>query len=235
MEKAYCGALNGASGAVITSSGGTPMLTAGDSTDSVFSGAMNDGSGVVSFTKSGSGKLTFNAANSNTGGTTVNQGTLVLNTGGQVGAIRGTLTINQGATLHAPVPNGLGYGVGTKVDNVNISGGLLDASANDDQGWGVAYVLTAGTMQTNGGVSSSATNSKFAFGGPAGANTSVTTLASATSSLISGKVDLRNDNGDNTSSPVVFTVADGMLQSTCSSLLRLRGTIRPRTNPRRAS
>jgi autotransporter-associated beta strand protein len=191
--------------------GANRIVTVNGSTLTV-GGAISDGGNGYGLTKAGAGSLVLGSVNTYSGNTTVNAGILNLAVGGGTGAVRGTLNINAGATAVLSAVNALGFNVTsptTKVDVVNINGGTLDATASGDQGWGVAYTLTGGTMQTNGGVSSASSNSKFAFGGPAGANTSVTTLASATSSVIAGHVDLRNDNGANTGTPVVFNVADG--------------------------
>jgi len=156
-------------------------------------------------TKTGAGTLPLPANNTYTGGTTVNAGTLVLGTGGSVGAIVGALTINAGATLATSTPNAFGYATGSKVDSVTINGGTLAYTGAGDLGWGVAYTLSNGaTMSSNGGVSSASAASGFSFGGPNGGNTSVNVTAGT--ATIAGHVDLR---GDNSNPNVNVTVASG--------------------------
>jgi autotransporter-associated beta strand protein len=148
------------------------------------------------------------APNTYSGGTVVNSGTLVLsrNGGDGVGVIRGSLTINAGAVVQATLPNSLGWASNAKIDTVNINGGLLDSTASGDQGWGVTYNLTGGTMQTNGGVSSGSVAQVFAFGG----NTAVNTNGTDTTSVIGGRVNLREGN---TANNVNFNVASGITPS----------------------
>ncbi len=162
-------------------------------------------SGTGSLTKNDrdAGQLTtLVLTNSNTysGGTTVALGTLQLGNNvatdkGGTGVIRGTVTVNSGATLNLSFTNALGYAAGQKVEVVNINGGTLTHAANGDNGWGVTYNMTGGTLQTTG-------TGNFSFGG----NTSLNTLASPGSAVVNGLVRLRESNIDNN---VNFTVADG--------------------------
>jgi autotransporter-associated beta strand protein len=155
-------------------------------------------SGAGSLIKSGTGGLGLTDGNSYSGGTTVNAGTLYLGgtVNSAVGTIRGTVTINTGAILQLNKANALGYGAGTKVDTININGGILYNVANGDNGWGVTYNLTGGAMLSGFGPQ------RFSFGG----GTSVNSLSSATTSEIRGRIDLREGNPNNT---VVFDVANG--------------------------
>lgn len=189
-------------GAVTLNTSPTITVNAGLLTiGGVISGAGN------SVTKDGNGTLVLSGRSTYTGGTVANAGTLELAVGGGTGAIRGNLTINSGGTVNTSATNALGFTNTTvKVNTVTINGGVLNDTATGDQGWSVAYVLNGGTMQSNGGVSDTSANQYFAFGGFAGADTSVTTLANAASSVIGGRINLRNDNGNNN---VTFTVADG--------------------------
>lgn len=165
------------------------------------------GSGPVTVQRAAGGSGEANATvimtakNTYTGGTTVNSGFLQLGTdvaaqAGGVGIIVGDVTINSGATLRLSNINALGYGGGTKVNTINVNGGTVLHEANGDNGWGVAYYLAGGTLR-----STSATG-QFAFGG----GTSVTTRAAAGSSLIEGRVILREGNANE---QVVFNVEDG--------------------------
>lgn len=141
------------------------------------------------------------AKNTYTGGTTIHSGFLQLGTAvatnaGGVGIIIGDVTVNSTATLRLTNINALGWGAGTKVNTINVNGGTVLHEANGDNGWGVEYHLTGGTLR-----STSATG-QFAFGG----GTSVTTHAAAGSSLIEGRVILREGNANG---QVVFHVEDG--------------------------
>jgi autotransporter-associated beta strand protein len=161
-------------------------------------------SGIGTLTQNGAGEVALTTVNTYAGGTTVNAGTLTLartaNDG--LGTIRGVLTINSGGTAKLSSANVLGSTTGSKVDTINIVGGLLDAAADGDQGYGVTYNLTGGAMQSNGGVSSATTPQLFVFAG----GTTVNTFASANSSTIAGRVHLREGNTGNI---LTFTVADG--------------------------
>jgi fibronectin-binding autotransporter adhesin len=158
-----------------------------------FTGGSIDGGG--SLVKLGAGMLTLNQANTFSGGTTVSGGTLTLTLGGEAGTIRGAVTVNAYGTLLLQNDNVLGSATGSKVNVINLNDGTVTHAGSGDNGWGVTYNLTGGTLQSTGA-------GQFAFGG----NTAVTTLASATTATIAGKVQLREDNENNN---VNFTVADG--------------------------
>lgn len=166
-------------------------------------------SGVISgsgnFVKSGAGTLTITGNSTFTGGTSVNNGALKLNTGGSIGAIRGALTINTSTTVETAAVDAFGYADGAKVNSIAINGGTLNNTAAGNCGWGVAYTLSNGALLTsNGGVSSASVLSAFAFGGASGGSTSVNVTGGV--NTIAGHVDLRGDNGNPN---VNFTVASG--------------------------
>lgn len=172
-----------------------------------FSGVAGsaDITGGAYLLKSGAGTLRITSLQSYDGGTIVDGGTLQLGNSaatdyGASGLIRGAVTVNSGGTLLLQGSNALGYGFGTKVNSITLNGGTVTHAGNGDNGWGVAYTLVGGTLQTTGA-------GQFAFGGPSqGTNTTVTTLAAAGTSIIAGKVVLRGQGGNST---VNFTVADG--------------------------
>ncbi len=159
-------------------------------------------SGGFSLSKEAAGTLTLNGANTFTGGTTVNGGTLQLNVGGGAGAVRGAVTVNSSGTLSLTAANALGFTTGTKVDTLNIVGGTVNNTAVGDNGWNIAINMTGGTLQSNGGTSSATATQLFTLG----AVSSITTNANATAATIGGRLHLREGN---TSNQVTFTVADG--------------------------
>jgi autotransporter-associated beta strand protein len=162
-------------------------------------------SGSGGLTKAGLGTLVLNALNTYAGNTIVNAGTLQLaasNSGAGIGAIVGTLTINSGATLRTTAPNALGWNGAQQVFTLNLNSGFFDNTAAGDQGWAITINLTGATMQSNGGVSSATTNQLFALGG----GSSVNSLPSSTTSVIAGRINIRENNpGD----LLPFNVADG--------------------------
>jgi autotransporter-associated beta strand protein len=179
---------------------GTATLTVGgdNTSPAAYAGVI---SGTGALIKSGSGTLNLSGSNTFSGGTTVNGGTLQLSTGGSVGAIRGTVTVNAGATLLTSAGDAFGFGTGTKVNTLNIVGGTVTHNATGNATLCSAVInLTGGTLQATG-------SGNFDFFNNGTGNTAVNSLASGTSSTIAGKVNLRQ--GDNDPTGTVFTVADG--------------------------
>ncbi|HEY9508893.1 MAG TPA: autotransporter-associated beta strand repeat-containing protein, partial [Verrucomicrobiae bacterium] len=156
-------------------------------------------SGVISGTGGliqNSGTLTLSANNTYTGGTIVKGGVLNLANGGGAGAIRNNLTIQSSGTVNLTAGDALGYSAGspaTFVTVVNILGGALNISINDNEGYRTAFYLTGGTMSSSGGGS-------FHFDGTAGGL--ISSLGSPTISTISAKITLRGDG-------VVISTAKG--------------------------
>ena len=119
------GALSGAAGTNITTSvAGTAALTTNFSTgSSTFAGVIANGTGTVSLTKSGAGELVLSGANTYTGGTDVEAGTLqlgnasALGTGGLI-ADGGTLDLNG----YSITVNSLSGSGGTITDNSTSAG-----------------------------------------------------------------------------------------------------------------
>ena len=110
--------------------------------------ADNTGTGPVSLVKSGTGPLTLTAANTYTGNTFVNAGTLTL-AGATASSVvaPGNLTVNSGATVNTTLTANLGMAASASV-TVNGAGtftlaGLTTASTN--------YDLASLTFNNNGG------------------------------------------------------------------------------------
>ena len=148
-----------------------------------------------SITKNGAGKMVLSGYNIYTGSTTVNEGTLELsgaNSG--YGNIRGSLTVNAGATVAITNGDGTGFGWNAPVSSIAVNGGTLNAVTGAHVGFGAFTSVSvsnggtiAGNWQWNG-------DGALAFASSGnGTNT------------ISGNLTLRADNGANHT----FTVADG--------------------------
>jgi len=180
--------------------------------DVTNNGTIENVSGDNTFTgiASGTGDLIVNGGsleltrnNTYTGGTTVNDGTLTLTTGGSVGTIRGELTVNSGGTVVATATDAFGFGGGSKVTTINVNGGTIQndiTASNGNLGWDNDWILSDGALlSSNGGVDSTATNSNFTMG-----NGSTVEVTSGTAT-IEGRMNLRFEGGGNTD----FTVADG--------------------------
>jgi autotransporter-associated beta strand protein len=149
--------------------------------------------GLGSLVKNGNGVLTISNNNTYSGGTVVNQGSLVLAKGGAAGTIAGSLAINSSGTVSLTAADALGYS-GSFVTNIGIYGGILDNATAGNEGYGTAFVLRGGTVRATGG-------GAFNFGGG-----SISTLATNTVSTISAKVAMRADG-------LVIATAQGTVSS----------------------
>ena len=129
---------------------GNSLLTVFQTTNATFSGYFrNGGSGTIGLIKEGTGNLTLSGNRMDyTGGTTVNAGTLMLggNTPGR-GAIRGTVTVNQGATLDYSSIHSFGWDSGASVNVLNINGGTVGGANIGNHFWGGGTF----TLNMNGG------------------------------------------------------------------------------------
>ncbi|MDA7916682.1 autotransporter-associated beta strand repeat-containing protein, partial [bacterium] len=159
-----------------------------DRSDAISYGDIISGTGSV--TQNGSDTLTLSAANAYTGGTTVNSGTLSLTYGAQIGAIRGDLTINSGATLNSTAANTIGWDATNRVDNIIVDGGTVNHTGDGDFGWRLDWTVSDGAiLNSNGGTfsnSSATSGSKFSL------STDSTITATTGTSTINGRVDLRS-------------------------------------------
>lgn len=106
---------------------GVPLtITTADgaaATDLLVSGGVIGGSSV---TKEGPGTLVFSTQKTYSGGTVVNAGVDLTGGGGTGGTIRGTATVNTGATLRMTAQDVTGYGTGVdRLHTINVNGGTL--------------------------------------------------------------------------------------------------------------
>jgi autotransporter-associated beta strand protein len=109
------GALSGSSTGVITSSAaGTLNLTTTSSSNTSFAGTIQNGSATLALVKAGSGALTLSSSNSYSGGTTINNGTIIQTAAGALGS--GPITLGDGSTSNSAT---LESGAGATVANAN--------------------------------------------------------------------------------------------------------------------
>ena len=121
-------------------------LTINQSTNTTYSGHISDnGTRVFSIIKDGSGSLTLGFANTYTGATTVNAGTITLTDAGRIG--NGGLTVNNGGTLSIANDdfNSLDGAI-----TINEGGTLsTDSTGNNAHNIG-AITLNGGTLTSSG-------------------------------------------------------------------------------------
>ena len=115
--------------------------------------------------------------------------------GGQDGTLRGTVTVNTGGTLRLSTGDATGWGIGeARITAITINeGGTLNVNTASNQ----TFSNLALTLQ--GGTISGVSGSSFDF---FSGSSSLTTLASATTSTVSMNARLRQTN-------TTFDVADG--------------------------
>lgn len=160
----------------ITKSGGGALTLA---TSNTFLGAITLNGGTT----------TFPARQVYTGGTTINSGAVLDLTGGggQGGTIRGTVNVNGSGILRVSTGDATGWGVGTdRINVLNLSNGgtfEINNNANNQTLSNMAIILTGGNI-TRGGVALNGNIDLF------NGSTSVSTLASSTTSVIAAGVNV---------------------------------------------
>jgi autotransporter-associated beta strand protein len=173
------GELSGTGGGIATRNAAIVTLEVGAlGTSTTFSGALvntQGGTGTLSFTKVGSGTLTLSGANTYTGTTTINGGTLELLRPGTINS--SAITVNSGGTLQLN-PNGTIWNPGPTI-NTTLDGGTLAMTATSAlnqyivAGGAITNVSTASSaIDVNvGAASGSPSTSLFLDGGLKGSGT----------------------------------------------------------------
>jgi len=154
----------------ITNSGNTTAytLTSNGSGNTALNGIISNGGtvGTTALTKSGEGTLTLSGANTYTGNTTVNSGTLKIAGSGSLGSTT-IITVASGATIQNSATgdnklglgasswlvsgtiNSTGGGANTLSGNVTLNNGTL-TGVSATSGYGTFYVNAARTITANG-------------------------------------------------------------------------------------
>jgi autotransporter-associated beta strand protein len=204
---------------------GGNSLTVGSGLSSIFSGLIQDGGASAgiggAFVKSGQGTLTLSAANTYTGGTTINQGTLSV--GNATGSATGTGSVQ--------LIRGTLAGTGTISGPVTVAAGTASASLvpGDAEGIGTLSIQSPLTFGSRGGYkvnldSTAATADEVSALGVtinSGARISIDDIGSGT--LIPGTVFTIISNTD--TAPIAGTFSnlpDGAVVSVNGNNLRAR-------------
>ncbi len=197
-----------------------------------------DGTGPTSLTKNGTGTVTIQAPNAYTGGTIINNGTLIIGSGGTLGATTSALTVNNTNTLAAgnasllqlsttaPTTTGsLSGAISTPTSGVNTAtidnGGQLFTVNQTAPGTFAGVIQGAGGFALGSLSTSTLTLSGTnTFSGGTTVNGGTLTLASATALPTTGAVNVSNLNTG------VATAAVLNLASTATTTLgSLSGTL----------
>ena len=141
------GELSGTGGRILMRGGSGLTLTIDQSTDTTYSGVLQDGdtNRKGSLVKDGSGTLTLDGANTYTGGTTINAGTLRFGNTGALGT--GTLTLS-GGTLDDHTGSNATYGLSAIVVSDATSTAIINTNGGDTKLGGA--VSGAGTLNFGG-------------------------------------------------------------------------------------
>ena len=184
--------------------------------DLLVSGALPEDTGGRSLTKSGAGVMAFSTAKTYTGGTIINGGILDLTGGGGTGGtIRGTATVNTGGTLRLSAGDVTGYqGDATSLRTINLVGGTMNLNVAGNQTLGGATI-----NMTGGTISGIVGSSLHLFTGPSNTGPSaINSLASATTSTISGTLLLIRQTPGMTITTAAGTTASGVDLSISSAI-----------------
>jgi autotransporter-associated beta strand protein len=143
----------------------------------------NGGANALGLTKLGTGWLTLTAANTYTGGTTINGGTLKLSGAGTLGNSSGALTVNTGGTLDLNAASqGVGNLTGSGGAVVNNGGSAVTLSIGNANGGGGNYsgVIADNNNSTSGTVALTKIGTGTITVSGANTYTGVTTVSAGT-------------------------------------------------------
>jgi len=146
---------------------GGSLFVGNNSASSTFGGTIINGGSGVTLTKVGSGTLTLSGANTYTGGTNVNGGTLAV-----TGGVTGSAQLVIGAT---------GAGAVTLSGSMNIVNGgtgvVIGSNNSTNAGFNGTFTQTGGSFTTNGNIftGNAATTNVITLSGGTFANTAGTT------------------------------------------------------------
>ena len=182
----------------------------------LISGAIGDGGGGFGVTLSGSGATTFQGANSYTGTTTVNSGTLNLNrTGGA--ALAGGLAVS-GGTVNLLQGNQLASTKAVTVSAGSLNIGSNNTAVNSLQITGGSITGTSGVLTSSTAYDVQAGSVSAILGGTVGLNKtgagnatlSAANTYSGTTTISAGKLSLNSASGNAISGDV--TISGGTLE-----------------------
>ena len=152
-----------------------------------------DNGAATGLTKAGSGALVLGNKNTYTGNTMVNDGTLALAAGGQVGTLAGgrLITVNDNGTLRFDVQDAIGSGAGAP-SAINIKYGTVTTTGTSSFGVNLPAInMTGGTLTAHVGNIGDTTYGNYLLNG------NVTTNAAYTIATISApgsKISLSQAN-----------------------------------------
>ncbi len=205
------------SGSTGITKGGAGALTLASPNNFQGGVVINEGNLLLSTQQAFAGGLTLNGGvttvpvvQAYTGGTTINSGAVldITGGGGQVGVIRGTVNVDGSGILRVTNPDGTGWGTGDRISALNLTnGGTLEINnSTDNQTFSnMSITLTGGNIVR--GANAAAYNGNFdLFNG----STSVTSLASDTTSVIAAGVNLGLRQPDTTFTTALGTTPSGI-------------------------
>ena len=166
------GALSGVAGSQVVL--GTQTLTLNNATSTTYAGTIGGTGGIA---KQGTGTLTLTGANTYTGGTAINAGTLALGAGGSLAA-SGAVTLATGATFDLSAAGAQSIGnLGGTGGTVNIGANALTLAPSGSSSFGGAIAGSGGVV-INGAGTQTLTGANTYTGG--------TTITAGTLALGSG-------------------------------------------------